>query len=93
MTFEWDEKKNQSNLEKHHIAFEDAQKVFDDADRIKKNDKKHSTKSEKRFFCIGKIARGVVTVRYTHRNGNIRIFGAGFWEEGKILYEKQNNLH
>jgi len=29
MSFEWDEKKNQHNIEKHGIQFEDAQKIFD----------------------------------------------------------------
>jgi uncharacterized DUF497 family protein len=30
MTFEWDEAKNQKNIEKHHIAFEKAQDAFYD---------------------------------------------------------------
>ncbi len=30
MKFEWDPRKNKSNLEKHGVAFEEAQTVFDD---------------------------------------------------------------
>jgi uncharacterized DUF497 family protein len=28
MTFEWDEDKNQENIEKHHVSFEEAQEAF-----------------------------------------------------------------
>jgi hypothetical protein len=36
---------------------------------------------------------GIVTVRFTMRNHNIRIFGAGFWRQGRKKYEEQNTLH
>ncbi|MDR2759739.1 MAG: BrnT family toxin [Spirochaetaceae bacterium] len=55
-------------------------------------DKKHS-KTEDRYFCIGNNGKGIVTVRFTMRNGNIRIFGAGYWREGREKYEQKNNLH
>jgi len=29
MLFEWDERKRQANLAKHHIDFQDAKRVFD----------------------------------------------------------------
>jgi uncharacterized DUF497 family protein len=32
--FEWDEKKNKTNAEKHGIQFEAAKRVFDDPDRV-----------------------------------------------------------
>lgn len=31
MTFEWDERKNAANKEKHHVSFEKAQNAFFDA--------------------------------------------------------------
>ena len=31
MQFEWDEKKNQLNIRKHHVSFEEAQTVFFDS--------------------------------------------------------------
>jgi uncharacterized DUF497 family protein len=92
MTFEWDEAKNQENIEKHHISFEEAQGSFYDKDRIIIKDKRHS-KKEDRFFCIGNDGKGIVTVRFTMRNENIRIFGAGYWREGRDRYEQKNNVH
>jgi uncharacterized DUF497 family protein len=92
MTFEWDEAKNQENVEKHHISFEKAQEAFYDKNRLIIKDKKHS-KNEDRFFCIGNDGKGIVTVRFTMRNENIRIFGAGYWREGRDQYEQKNNLH
>ncbi|MDR1062266.1 MAG: BrnT family toxin [Clostridiales bacterium] len=91
MTFEWDEAKNQKNIEKHHIAFEKAQDAFYDKSRLIIKDKKHSN-GEDRFFCIGNDGKGIVTVRFTMRNENIRIFGAGYWREGKNRYEQKNSL-
>jgi uncharacterized DUF497 family protein len=92
MTFEWDEAKNQENIEKHLISFEEAQEAFYDKKRIIIKDKKHS-KQEDRFFCIGNDGKGIITVRFTMRNQNIRIFGAGYWREGRDRYEQKNNLH
>jgi uncharacterized DUF497 family protein len=93
MTFEWDENKNQENIEKHNVSFEVAQEAFYDKGRIILKDKKHS-KNEDRFFCIGNDGNGIVTVRFTMRNENIRIFGAGYWREGRYRYEqKKSGLH
>jgi len=88
MVFEWDENKNLENIEKHNVSFETAQDVFFDRNRIIIKDKKHS-KVEEKFFCIGNVGNGVLTVRFTMRNGNIRIFGAGYWREGRDKYEQK----
>ena len=87
MKFEWDEEKNRENLNKNQISFQEAQKAFLDSYRIILKDERHS-QAEDRYFCIGKIADRVVTVRFTMRGENIRLFGAGYWREGKKLYEK-----
>jgi uncharacterized DUF497 family protein len=92
MQFEWDENKNLDNIEKHNISFEEAQYAFDDIKRIIRPDKKHS-KEEKRFFCYGKINGEVATIRFTMRDGNTRIIGAGYWRRGRYIYEKKNSLH
>ena len=92
MTFEWNENKNQENIEKHNVSFEMAQEAFYDKQRIIVKDKEHS-KKEERFFCIGNDGNGIITARFTVRNGNIRIYGAGYWREGRYKYEKENNLH
>ena len=87
MTFEWDENKNSENILKHQVSFEKAQDTFFDANRMILEDVKHSC-SEKRYFCIGKTDEGILTVRFTIRGQNIRIFGAGYWRQGKKLYEE-----
>lgn len=48
---------------------------------------------EERFFCIGWINNGIMTVRFTMRGARIRIIGAGYWRKGKKLYEQENTLH
>ena len=91
MTFEWDEKKNLENFLKHNVLFEEAQEAFYDVRQVTIEDTSHSI-IEKRFFCIGKTENGILTVRYTFRNNNIRIIGAGYWRKGARIYEKQNDL-
>ncbi|MCB1175989.1 MAG: BrnT family toxin [Leptospiraceae bacterium] len=92
MKFEWDDKKDKQNQEKHGVSFSQAQLAFKDSNRIIAEDVKHSSPSEKRYFCFGKIEEGILTVRFTIRKFVIRIFCAGFWREGKDKYEKENNL-
>jgi uncharacterized DUF497 family protein len=90
MGFEWDDSKNTLNINKHGLSFYEAQDAFFDAGRVTLEDTKHSP-TEKRYFCIGKTARGgIATVRFTIRNGNIRIIGAGYWRKGKKIYEQQH---
>lgn len=59
--FDWDENKNLENQDKHGISFERAQRAFDDPDRLIMRDKRHSTRNEQRYYCIGRIRGGVVT--------------------------------
>jgi len=91
-TFEWEREKNLQNLEKHGISFSFAQFAFADGDRIILEDLDHSH-IEKRYYCIGKVGDGIITVRFTYRKNRIRIIGAGYWRKGKKLYEKENNIH
>jgi uncharacterized protein len=92
MEFEWNENKNLDNIVKHEISFYDAQSAFFDPKRLIAIDSKHSTKTEKRYFCFGCVNNKIMTVRFTLRSGKIRIFGAGYWREGRIKYEKENKL-
>lgn len=52
LKFEWDEAKNQSNIEKHGISFEEAKTVFEDEDALIISDESHSDE-EDRFILIG----------------------------------------
>jgi uncharacterized DUF497 family protein len=88
MRFEWDDLKNQKNLVKHQISFEEAQKAFLDFNRLILKDEKHSH-SEDRYFCLGIVEDRIATVRFTMRGKAIRIIGAGYWREGKKLYEER----
>ncbi len=86
---EWDDKKGQENLSKHGVSFELAQYAFADPKRVIAEDLDHS-KTEKRYYCFGKVGEGVITVRFTYRENVIRILGAGYWRKGKRIYEKEN---
>ena len=91
-TFEWDKNKEEKNIIKHGISFTVAQFAFLDEYRIILEDLSHSI-SEKRFYCLGKVADGILTVRFTCRNDKIRIIGAGYWRKGKNIYEKENKIY
>ena len=78
MQFEWDETKDALNKRKHGISFYSAQYAFSDPHRIIAEDLDHSTESEKRYFCIGKVGDEIVTLRFTVRSNKIRIIGAGY---------------
>lgn len=92
VSFEWDEDKNRENWEKHGVSFYEAQYAFADSKRIILKDIGHS-QAEKRYYCIGKVGNGILTVRFTYRINIIRIIGAGFWRKGKKIYEEENKIH
>jgi hypothetical protein len=90
--FEWDPNKDLENRQKHGVSFLEAQYAFADPCRVIAEDVGHSNK-EKRYYCFGKVARGILTVRFLYRNNVIRIIGAGFWRKGKAIYESENKVH
>jgi uncharacterized DUF497 family protein len=91
-TFEWDEEKNKENQSKHGVSFMTAQQAFLDPNRFIAEDITHSTE-ENRYYCMGLVDEGILTVRFTYRGNVIRIYGAGFWRKGKKLYEDQNKIY
>lgn len=86
--FVWEFEKEIVNIAKHGIDFTTAAKAFLDSERKIFTDSRHSDK-ETRYFCIGKVGNRIITVRFTYREGSIRIFGAGHWRKGRIYYEKE----
>ena len=90
--FEWDEAKDQLNQQKHGVPFTAAQYAFADPNRVILEDLIHSD-GEPRFYCLGKVEHGILTVRFTYRDNVIRIFGAGYWRKGKSIYEKENQIY
>ena len=51
--FQWDKSKNERNIEKHGISFEEAQSVFYDDNALEFYDENHS-KEEDRFLLLGR---------------------------------------
>jgi uncharacterized DUF497 family protein len=92
VSFEWDLRKDKLNQRKHGVPFAIAQLAFLDPKRIIAKDLKHS-KREQRYFCIGRVGEGIMTVRFTYRADVIRIIGAGYWRKGKLVYEKENKIY
>ena len=88
----WDENKNRLNQERHGVSFELAQRAFADPKRVIIRDLAHE-KGEKRFFCLGEVDGNVLTVRFSYRRKRIRIFGAGYWRQGRKRYEQENKIH
>lgn len=43
----------------------------------------HESGQEQRFFCLGMVEGSILTVRFSYRGGQIRIYGAGLLEKGK----------
>lgn len=90
-SFEWNQAKDAENQRKHGVSFAEAQWAFQDPQRVIARDLAHSA-SEDRYYCFGRVTADILTVRFTYRNGRIRIIGAGFWRRGKKVYETQNSL-
>ena len=71
MKFEWDENKNEKNIEKHGIDFHDAEEIFTNSMLVKED--KRRDYGEKRYIALGLLRKFVVVVVYTIRVAVIRI--------------------
>lgn len=91
-SFEWDPAKDLLNQIKHGVSFPEAQFAFADPRRVIAEDLEHGGE-ERRYYCMGRVGQGILTVRFTWRDGIIRIIGAGYWRKGKRIYERQNQVH
>lgn len=70
MPFEFDEIKSNSNKLKHGIDFIEAQKLWNDPERVEIPAK---NLDEIRYMIIGKIGKDLWSGIFTLRNNNIRI--------------------
>jgi len=86
--FDWDEAKNQQNILKHNVSFYDAQYAFSDPNRVILKDFSHS-QNEERFYCIGKIDYGILTVRFTYRDKQSEFLVPGIGEKEKRFMKKR----
>lgn len=73
--FEWDDQKDQSNRNKHGVAFEKAKQIFDDPRAVPFEDIEHSHREE-RYKMIGLSSVGLLLVSFTYRNERVRIISA-----------------
>jgi hypothetical protein len=76
LTFEWDEKKANENLEKHGVSFDEAKTVFNDPFSVTIYDPDHSI-DEHRYIDIGLSSKGrLIVVSYIERGEKIRIISS-----------------
>jgi hypothetical protein len=70
--FDWDERKNRSNLAKHGIDFEDAVEIFYGPIFLRCSDRNN----EERWVATGHSENRLIAVVFTHRADVIRIISA-----------------
>jgi uncharacterized protein len=89
--FDRDRNKAKSNLQKHGVSFDEAEKVFDDPMVCHRYDEAHS-EVEHRWFAVGFSNKGrLLVVSYTQRGEKCRIISAR--KAGRIhkeAYEDEN---
>ena len=77
LTFEWDQKKAESNLRKHGVSLEEASSVFKDTLSRTICDPLHSSFREQRFVTIGfSGCNQLLVVVHCDRSNKIRIISA-----------------
>ena len=52
ISFEWDETKNRTNIDKHGVSFEEAKTVFYDESAIEFFDNDHSENEERFLYLV-----------------------------------------
>ena len=72
--FSWDPRKDRANIEKHHISFSRAAKIFD-GPLLEREDTRRDY-GEKRMLALGRSEGRILRVVYTRRNASIRIISA-----------------
>ena len=92
MNFEWDPLKDRENQRKHGVSFGEAVQAWLDPRRVTRADRRHSSRREHRYFLLGQVPGGVLTVRFTRRGETVRIIGAAYWREGRMIYEEANRF-
>jgi uncharacterized DUF497 family protein len=90
MHFEFDERKNQLNQDKHHLSFEEATAIWDDPDLIVLHAKK---RGEKRLLAIGCAYTVLYSVVHTVHGETTRIISARrSTERERRTYERYKDI-
>ena len=90
MVFEYDPLKNEANIAKHKVSFEEALEIWNDPDLLVLPARK---RGEKRKLAIGRAYTAIFSVVHTKRGEAIRIISARratkkevrYYEQGKSL--------
>jgi len=83
--FEFDLEKSRSNLKKHGIDFENAQKLWDEPNLI---EVRAISDDEPRYLAVGLISKKLWSAIVTYREGNIRIISVRRSRQSEVeLYE------
>ena len=88
MNFEWDRDKNEANLKKHGISFDEAKHIFD-GPTLTRADDRHDY-SENRDISLGALSPdAVLVVVHAERGDKIRLISAGKAkrQERKIFHD------
>ncbi|MGZ9050848.1 MAG: BrnT family toxin [Rhodoplanes sp.] len=84
-SFEWNAAKDRLNRTKHGVSFALALRACFDPPRVIAGDLSHGG-AEQRYFCFGWVDGGVMTVRFTWRDGRIASLGRAIGErEGRFM--------
>ena len=78
MEFEWDDEKNNANILKHGVDFEDAMLIFETF-VLSAEDRRHDY-GERRFRSIGVVDDECFVVVHTQRGSSVRLISA--WKGG-----------
>ena len=88
MRFVYDPHKNEENLAKHHVSFEEAAGIWEDPNLVILHAKR---RGEKRLMAIGQTFAVLYSVIHTRRGDAIRIISArrATMKERRV-YERNN---
>lgn len=85
MVFEWDEKKNRANIEKHGVSFKRASKVFMDTDRVEFSEYRRN--GEWRYNVLGMVDELLFVVCTDRGEDTIRLISARpATKEEEVIY-------
>lgn len=87
MIFEFDKSKNESNIEKHKVSFEEVRAIWEDPDLMIVSAKK---RGEKRQMAIGRAYTVMFSVVHTKRGEAIRIISARRSTKKEVQRYEQN---
>ena len=90
MDFEFDASKSKANLEKHGIDFVEAQRLWEDEDRLEIPAR---TEDEPRHVLIAALGQKLWSAFFTYRRGRIRLISVrrARKEERALYYESEES--